>query len=39
VRRGKHFEAARNKGEDLDATARGVLINPVIEDYRIGMSG
>jgi len=35
VRQGKFFEVSFDKGEDLDAIARDVLSNPVIEDYRI----
>lgn len=35
VRQGKYFEITLNPGEDLDAIAREVLSNPVIEDYRI----
>ena len=35
VRQGKFFEITLNDGEDLDAIARDVLSNPVIEDYRI----
>jgi len=35
VRQGKFFEISLEKGEDLDAIARDVLSNPVIEDYRI----
>jgi phosphoribosylformylglycinamidine synthase len=35
VRQGKVFEIEYETGEDLDAIAREVLTNPVIEDYRI----
>ena len=35
VRQGKYFEITLQPGEDLDAIARDVLSNPVIEDYRI----
>lgn len=35
VRQGKFFEIEMQAGEDLDAIAREVLSNPVIEDYRI----
>jgi phosphoribosylformylglycinamidine synthase subunit PurS len=35
VRQGKVFEIEVEPGEDLDAIAREVLTNPVIEDYRI----
>jgi phosphoribosylformylglycinamidine synthase len=35
VRQGKFFEITLNGQEDLDAIARDVLSNPVIEDYRI----
>ena len=35
VRLGKYFEISYGEGEDLDAIAREVLSNPVIEDYRI----
>jgi phosphoribosylformylglycinamidine synthase PurS subunit len=35
VRQGKYFEITLNPDEDLDAIAREVLSNPVIEDYRI----
>ena len=35
VRQGKFFEITLDAGEDLDAIARDVLSNPVIEDYRI----
>ena len=37
VRQGKFFEITMQPGEDLDAIARDVLSNPVIEDYRIEM--
>jgi phosphoribosylformylglycinamidine synthase len=37
VRQGKFFEITLNGDEDLDAIARDVLSNPVIEDYRIEM--
>lgn len=37
VRQGKYFEITLQPGEDLDAIARDVLSNPVIEDYRIEM--
>ena len=37
VRQGKYFEITMQPGEDLDAIARDVLSNPVIEDYRIEM--
>lgn len=37
VRQGKYFEITMKPGEDLDAIARDVLSNPVIEDYRIEM--
>ena len=37
VRQGKYFEITLDPGEDLDAIARDVLSNPVIEDYRIEM--
>jgi len=37
VRQGKYFEITMQAGEDLDAIAREVLSNPVIEDYRIEM--
>jgi phosphoribosylformylglycinamidine synthase len=39
VRQGKFFEITLDPGEDLDAIARDVLSNPVIEDYRIEMLG
>ncbi len=35
VRQGKVFEIEFESGEDLDAIAREVLTNPVIEDYKI----
>lgn len=35
VRQGKFFEITLKGHEDLDAIARDVLSNPVIEDYRI----
>jgi phosphoribosylformylglycinamidine synthase len=35
VRQGKFFEITLSGEEDLDAIARDVLSNPVIEDYRI----
>ncbi len=35
VRQGKVFEIEFEKGEDIDAIAREVLINPVIEEFRI----
>ncbi len=35
VRQGKFFEITLAADEDLDAIARDVLSNPVIEDYRI----
>ena len=35
VRQGKFFEITISADEDLDAIARNVLSNPVIEDYRI----
>lgn len=35
VRQGKFFEITLSGKEDLDAIARDVLSNPVIEDYRI----
>jgi phosphoribosylformylglycinamidine synthase PurS subunit len=37
VRQGKFFEIVLDKTADLDAIARDVLSNPVIEDYRIEM--
>ncbi len=37
VRQGKFFEVSFDETEDLDAIARDVLSNPVIEDYRIEM--
>ena len=39
VRQGKFFEISMQPGEDLDAIAREVLSNPVIEDYRIEVIG
>ena len=39
VRQGKFFEITLNESEDLDAIARDVLSNPVIEDYRIEKIG
>jgi phosphoribosylformylglycinamidine synthase len=39
VRQGKFFEITLNADEDLDAIARDVLSNPVIEDYRIEKLG
>jgi len=35
VRQGKFFDIEIETGEDVDAIAREVLINPVIEDYQI----
>jgi phosphoribosylformylglycinamidine synthase PurS subunit len=35
VRQGKFFEITMQPGVDLDAIARDVLSNPVIENYRI----
>jgi len=35
VRQGKIFEMDIDPASDLDIIAREVLINPVIEDYRI----
>jgi phosphoribosylformylglycinamidine synthase PurS subunit len=35
VRQGKVFEIETGPGEDLDAIAREVLTNPVIEEYQI----
>ncbi len=35
VRQGKYFEISYSADEDLEAIARDVLSNPVIEDYRI----
>ena len=35
VRQGKVFEMEVDSKTDLDAIARDVLTNPVIEDYRI----
>ena len=37
VRQGKFFEITLQPGEDLDAIARDVLSNPVIENYRIDL--
>ena len=37
VRQGKFFEITMQPGEDLEAIAREVLSNPVIENYRIEM--
>lgn len=39
VRQGKFFEISCTDGEDIDAIAREVLSNPVIEDYRIEIIG
>lgn len=39
VRQGKFFEITIDAAEDLDAIARDVLSNPVIEDYRIETLG
>jgi phosphoribosylformylglycinamidine synthase subunit PurS len=39
VRQGKFFEITLGAEEDLDAIARDVLSNPVIEDYRIEKLG
>ena len=39
VRQGKFFEIVYAHGEDVDAIAREVLSNPVIEDYRIEIIG
>ncbi len=39
VRQGKFFEVTMDSAEDLDAIARDVLSNPVIENYRIEMLG
>jgi phosphoribosylformylglycinamidine synthase len=39
VRQGKFFEITLDASEDLDAIARDVLSNPVIEDYRIETLG
>lgn len=39
VRQGKFFEITLDANEDLDAIAREVLSNPVIEDYRIEKLG
>lgn len=35
VRQGKFFDMEIEPGEDVEAIAREVLINPVIEDYEI----
>jgi phosphoribosylformylglycinamidine synthase len=35
VRQGKVFEVQYDRDADLEAIARDVLTNPVIEDYRI----
>ena len=35
VRQGKYFEITMQPGTDLDAIAKDVLSNPVIEDYKI----
>lgn len=35
VRQGKFFDMEVEPGEDVEAIAREVLINPVIEDYEI----
>ncbi len=35
VRQGKCFDIEYEAGADLEAIARDVLTNPVIEDYRI----
>jgi phosphoribosylformylglycinamidine synthase len=35
VRQGKVFEVEYDREADLEAIARDVLANPVIEDYRI----
>jgi phosphoribosylformylglycinamidine synthase len=35
VRQGKVFEVEYDREADLEAIARDVLTNPVIEDYRI----
>jgi phosphoribosylformylglycinamidine synthase PurS subunit len=35
VRQGKMFEVEYDREADLEAIARDVLTNPVIEDYRI----
>jgi phosphoribosylformylglycinamidine synthase subunit PurS len=37
VRQGKYFEITMQPGEDIEAIARDVLSNPVIENYRIEM--
>jgi phosphoribosylformylglycinamidine synthase subunit PurS len=39
VRQGKYFELTLQPDEDLEAIAREVLSNPVIEDYRIEIIG
>jgi phosphoribosylformylglycinamidine synthase len=39
VRQEKFFEITLDPGVDLDAIARDVLSNPVIEDYRIEKLG
>jgi len=39
VRQGKFFEITLDAAVDLDAIARDVLSNPVIEDYRIEKLG
>jgi phosphoribosylformylglycinamidine synthase PurS subunit len=39
VRQGKYFELTLQPDEDLEAIARDVLSNPVIEDYRIEIIG
>jgi phosphoribosylformylglycinamidine synthase len=39
VRQGKFFEITLDAHEDLDAIARDILSNPVIEDYRIEKLG
>ena len=35
VRQGKVFEIGYDHGADLEAIARDILTNPVIEDFRI----
>ena len=35
VRQGKVFEMTVEPGTDLDSIAREVLVNPVIEEYKI----
>ena len=35
IRQGKVFEIQYDAGADLEAIARDVLTNPVMEDYRI----